>query len=100
MSGGLLILLLFLLNESCEKDNTTPQSKVVLFNPNLTYSTLTDIDGNSYNTITIGEQNWMAENLKTTRFNDSSSISLIEDNSAWGNLMTSGYSRFSNDGSR
>jgi len=43
---------------------------------------VTDIDENIYNTITIGTQVWMAENLKVTRFNDNTPINLVT-NGGW-----------------
>lgn len=53
------------------------------FNPDLTYGTITDIDGNNYRTIQIGDQTWMAENLKTTRLNDGTLIRLVTSESEW-----------------
>jgi uncharacterized protein (TIGR02145 family) len=48
-----------------------------------TSGTVTDIDGNTYNTINIGTQEWMAENLKVSHYSDGTEITLIEDNSEW-----------------
>lgn len=45
---------------------------------------VSDIEKNVYNTITIGTQVWMKENLRTTKYNDGSLIDLAETNADWG----------------
>jgi uncharacterized protein (TIGR02145 family) len=55
-----------------------------------------DIEGNIYKTLEIGTQVWMAENLKTTSYNDGTTIPLVTDNSAWINLSTPGYCWYNN----
>ncbi|MBN2571324.1 MAG: immunoglobulin domain-containing protein [Ignavibacteriales bacterium] len=59
--------------------------------------TVTDIDGNVYNTIKIGDQWWMAENLKVTHYNDGTEIPIVEENSSWANLTTPGYCWYYNN---
>ncbi|MCX6326960.1 MAG: fibrobacter succinogenes major paralogous domain-containing protein [Bacteroidia bacterium] len=57
-----------------------------------------DIDGNIYNTITIGTQVWMKENLKTTRYSNGTAIPNVTDPTAWENLGTTGaYCDYDND---
>ncbi|MBE0674256.1 MAG: fibrobacter succinogenes major paralogous domain-containing protein [Bacteroidales bacterium] len=84
----------------------------IIFNPTLTYGTVTDIDGNSYKTIQIGAkkgaadnlnttgekavQEWLAQNLRTTKYNDGTDIPLVTDNTAWTNLTTPGYCWYNN----
>ncbi len=45
--------------------------------------TVTDIDGNVYATVEIGDQTWMAEDLKVTRYADGSSLDLVESSAGW-----------------
>lgn len=59
---------------------------------------VTDTDGNVYHTITIGSQVWMAENLKTTRYNDGTEIPFITDTAeAWYKLHAPGYCWYNDD---
>ena len=61
-------------------------------------STVTDIDGNTYKTVTIDTQIWMVEDLKTTKYNDGTAIPLVEaDNNEWSNLTEPGYCWYNND---
>ena len=53
------------------------------FNPDLSYGTVSDFDGNSYRTIQIGGQNWMAENLKVSHYADGTPILLVADKTQW-----------------
>ncbi|MEO7523919.1 MAG: fibrobacter succinogenes major paralogous domain-containing protein [Ferruginibacter sp.] len=54
--------------------------------------TITDIDGNVYHTVTIGEQVWLVENLKTTKYNDGTDIPYIVDAAeVWYGLNAPGY---------
>jgi len=63
------------------------------------YGSMTDIDGNTYKTIEIGTQTWMAENLKTTKYNDGTSIPQVTENSAWTGLTSGAYCWYNNDNS-
>jgi uncharacterized protein (TIGR02145 family) len=59
--------------------------------------TVTDIDGNVYNTVTIGTQTWMLENLKTTKYRNGEGIPNVTVNASWGALATGAYCWYNND---
>jgi uncharacterized protein (TIGR02145 family) len=59
--------------------------------------TVSDIEGNVYNVIRIGNQLWMKENLKTTKFNDNTDIQFIEDSPTWASMTSHAYCWPGND---
>ena len=59
--------------------------------------TVSDNDGNTYQTIGIGYQVWMTENLKTRKLNDGTAIALVDKDTSWAKLTTAAYCWYGND---
>jgi uncharacterized protein (TIGR02145 family) len=66
-------------------------------NPNLNYGTMTDQEGNVYKTIVIGNQEWMAENLKTSTYRNGDLIPNVTDNEQWDGQLTGAWCNYNND---
>lgn len=58
---------------------------------------VTDVDGNAYNTIILGTQEWMAQNLTTTRYANGDAIANAIDDSDWGEATTGAWCHYNND---
>lgn len=70
--------------------------KITVEKPYALQPTVTDIDGNSYSTVKIGTQVWMAENLRTTKLNDGTTIPYVSDGTDWYNLTSPGRCTYNN----
>jgi len=77
--------------------STSDKNNTDLNNREQEQQTVTDIEGNVYKTVKIGNQTWMAKNLKTTKFNDGTAIPLVAEGTAWAALTTPGYCWYDND---
>ena len=60
---------------------------------------VTDIDGNVYNVVSIGNQCWMKENLKVTHYKNGDVIPQVQDKQAWAKLTTGAWCYYNNDAS-
>ena len=82
----------------------TATTDSVIFNkPNLTTikdSITKDTDGNIYTSIIIGPQEWMTENLRTTKYADGSSIPNVIEDSLWTGLTIGAWCHYENDSSQ
>lgn len=61
------------------------------------YGQMADIEGNTYNTVIIGEQEWMAENLRTRAYANGDPITNGQESSVWFALTTGGYTIYNDD---
>ncbi len=71
---------------TCEKDPASSEDE----------KTVTDIDGNEYETVKIGDQWWMAENLKVTHYRNGDPIPHVTDGTEWSNLSSGAYCEHGN----
>ena len=66
--------------------------------PNNGYAeNITDIDGNTYKTVIIGTQHWMAENLNTSKYSDGTPIPNIVDRNQWYQSVMPAWCYYGND---
>ena len=79
-----------------DTSNNSTTSDVVEVTITEATTTVTDIDGNVYQTIIIGDQEWMMENLKVTHYRNGDPISHVTDNSTWAGLSTGAYCVYNN----
>jgi len=79
----LLIALLFIY---CDKKPTGPEAMDIV-----------NFYGKTYRTVKIGDQWWLAENLKVTKYRDGSSILNVTDQEKWVYISTGAYCAYNND---
>ncbi len=101
----LLVLISLAIISSCSKDDNNDNTPIA-------FGTVTDIDGNVYNTITIEiadgtlksanttqkvSQTWMVENLKTTKYRNGDPIPNITQGENWSSITTGACCHYDND---
>jgi len=82
----MLMIGITLMFTNCKKEGNNSSSN----------GTMTDQDGNVYKTVTIGIQIWMAENLRTTKYNDGTAIPNVTSNISWISLTSGAYCNYNN----
>ena len=80
-----VLLSTLILPLGCSKDDDQPAvgRSSAVFNPSVTYGTIKDQDGNTYKTVTIGTQTWMAENLRTKKYRNGDVIDEATNSTLW-----------------
>ncbi len=76
---------------------TDTTSKQVTVSASMDTSTVIDIEGNVYKTVKIGDQWWMAENLKVTHYQNGDEIPNLTEDTDWANDSTGGYCAYENN---
>ena len=86
-----MISIAILITIHCDKKNATGPE------PEPPPDPVTDIDGNVYQTVKIGDQIWMAENLKVTHYRNGQPILYVEGYLSWAHEIDGAYCNYNND---
>jgi uncharacterized protein (TIGR02145 family) len=78
-----LLITIIVICISCKKEEKPPDP-------------VKDFEGNTYQTVKIGTQIWMAENLKSLLYSDGTDIPLVSDSTGWKKLTSPGYCWYNN----
>lgn len=73
---------------------------VNVHNATLVYGTMNDQNGNTYKTIKIGNQEWMAENLKVSHYRNGDPVPIVIDPTTWKGLKTGATCWYLNDSAK
>lgn len=83
---------------ACKKKEVTPEPTPVPTPKPYYMEPITDIDGNVYHTVKIGNQVWTVENLKTVHYRNGDPIPNVTDYSLWLDLTAGAYCEYGNNG--
>ena len=82
----------------CEQEDIDTETDTASTSSSIEYGEgATDIDGNTYKSVIIGEQEWMAENLRTAKYNDGTSIPNVTNDTVWTFDTTAAWCIYDND---
>jgi uncharacterized protein (TIGR02145 family) len=95
-----VLLLVFIIgcrkHEPILPDNPLNGKTTAVFNSSKNYGSVTDFDGNTYKTIKIGDQTWMAENLRVTHYRNGDGLPNIKDTTQWANQTEGAWCNYNN----
>jgi uncharacterized protein (TIGR02145 family) len=107
MKKLLLALTLISVSVACKKETSTTNSNTNGITNDTTKTTnqptsgfgpnIKDIESNTYKTVYIGTQQWMAENLKVSKYNDGTQLPNVTDSEQWSNLTSGAWTFYNNN---
>jgi len=90
------LIIITVLIVGCSTEEELIQSNYIPATPTQMGS-ITDCEGNQYSTVLIGNQEWMAENLRASCYANGDAIINLQDNIEWSNSVNGAWVHYNND---